>query len=98
MSDKLKFGNNINAAKDEVATDAHWGAEMTYDYFNTEHSRNSFDNNGAKIVSYIHYGTNYNNAFWPDSWLSDTKSPFSDTSEPFLVCKIPIESCTGTPR
>ena len=56
--------NNVNVSKDEVATDAHWGAEMTYDYFKNVHSRNSYDGNGAKILSYVHYSTNYNNAFW----------------------------------
>ena len=62
--------NNVNANKDEVATDAHWGAEMTYDYFDKEHSRNSFDGNGAKIISYVHYGNNYNNAFWNGSYMT----------------------------
>ena len=56
--------NNVNANKDEVATDAHWGAEMTFDYYKNVHSRNSYDGNGAKILSYVHYSTNYNNAFW----------------------------------
>ena len=56
--------NNVNANKDEVATDAHWGAEMTYDYYKNVHSRNSYDGNGAKILSYVHYSSNYNNAFW----------------------------------
>lgn len=49
---------------DQAATDAHWGAEKTYDYFNLIHSRNSIDNNGFKLLSYVHYNTNYNNAFW----------------------------------
>ena len=49
----IQFGFYAN--KDEVATDAHWGAEMTYDYFKNMHGRNSFDNAGAKIVSYIHF-------------------------------------------
>ena len=61
--------NNVNSNKDETATDAHWGAEMTYDYFSKEHSRNSFDGNGAKIISYVHYGSNYNNAFWNGSYM-----------------------------
>lgn len=59
--------NNINANKDEVATDAHWGAEQTYDYYKTMHSRNSYDNKGAMIYNYVHYskdGTGYNNAYW----------------------------------
>lgn len=59
--------NNVNANKDEVATDAHWGAEMTWDYYKLVHNRNSFDGSGAKILSYVHYGSNYNNAFWNGS-------------------------------
>lgn len=56
--------NNINPQLDEYATDAHWGAEMTYDYFLLEHGRNSIDNTGFQLNSYVHYGVNYFNAFW----------------------------------
>jgi Zn-dependent metalloprotease len=49
---------------DDAATDAHWGAESTYDYFTQIHNRNGLDNNGMKMLSYVHYGNNYNNAFW----------------------------------
>lgn len=49
---------------DQAATDAHWGAEMTYDYYKNIHNRNSIDNAGYKLLSYVHYSTNYNNAFW----------------------------------
>ncbi|MEI6765788.1 MAG: M4 family metallopeptidase [Bacteroidota bacterium] len=56
--------NNINAQKDEVATDAHWGAEMTYDYYFTQFGRNSYDDAGAKLMSYVHYDVGYDNAFW----------------------------------
>ena len=49
---------------DQAARDAHWGAEMTYDYFLGTHSRNSIDNAGFKLLSYVHYDVNYNNAFW----------------------------------
>lgn len=53
-----------NAAKDNAALDAHWGAQMTYDYWKNVHGRNSFDGNGAAIKSYVHYSSNYDNAFW----------------------------------
>jgi Zn-dependent metalloprotease len=49
---------------DQAASDAHWGAEQTYDYYQIVHNRNSIDNNGFKLLSYLHYNTNYNNAFW----------------------------------
>ena len=49
---------------DDVAYDAHWGAEETYDYFTSQHNRDGIDNNGFAMYSYVHYGNNYNNAFW----------------------------------
>lgn len=49
---------------DQAAADAHWGAEMTYDYFLSAHSRNSIDGAGYNLLSYVHYNTNYANAFW----------------------------------
>ena len=53
-----------NSNKDNAILDAHWGAEMTYDYFLQNHNRDSYDNNGAVIKSYVHYSNNYENAFW----------------------------------
>jgi bacillolysin len=62
--------NNIDTLKDEVATDAHWGAEKTYDYFKTTYNRNSINNNGLKLLSYVHYSNNYNNAFWNGQYMT----------------------------
>ncbi|HET6227246.1 MAG TPA: M4 family metallopeptidase [Bacteroidia bacterium] len=61
--------NNFNAAWDEVATDAHWATEMTYDYFKNVHGRNSVDNAGYKLVNYIHCGTKWFNANWNGSFM-----------------------------
>ena len=47
-----------------AANDAHYATEATYDYYFSKFGRNSYDNNGAKIKSYVHYGRNYVNAFW----------------------------------
>jgi vibriolysin len=35
-----------------------------YDYYRTVHGRDSYDNAGAKLISSVHYATNYVNAFW----------------------------------
>jgi len=64
FTDSDNLWNNINANLDQYAGDAHWGAEMTYDYFMLIHNRNSIDGNGFMLRSYIHYSNNYNNAFW----------------------------------
>ena len=57
-------GGAAEAENDDIAFDAHWGAEMVYDYWKTKHARLSYDNKNAKIKSYIHYGPAYDNAFW----------------------------------
>ena len=64
FTDADNYWNNANAAQDEVAGDAHWGAEMTYDFYFKNFGRNSFDNAGGIIYSYVHYDSKYNNAFW----------------------------------
>jgi Zn-dependent metalloprotease len=58
-----------NANFDNVAGDAHVGAQATYDYWKNVHGRNSYDNAGAKIKSYVHFddvpgGAGYENAYW----------------------------------
>lgn len=68
--DSNNLWNNANPQQDDIATDAHWGAEWTYDYFWNKFARNSFDDKGAKIRSYVHYGSKYNNAFWNGSVMT----------------------------
>ena len=59
-----------NTNKDNGALDAHWGAEKTYDYFSTKHARNSYDNAGAIIKSYVHFDNAYDNAYWNGSVMT----------------------------
>ncbi len=59
--------NTWNHTDDSIAysaIDAHWGAEMTYDFFLERFGRNSFDDNGSPINCYVHFGEDFNNAFW----------------------------------
>ena len=62
--DSDNIWNNINPQFDEVGADAHWASEMTYDYYFNNFGRNSIDDNGFKLVSYVHYDTSFVNAFW----------------------------------
>lgn len=65
-----------STGNDQAATDAHWGAEMTYDYYMQTHGRNSIDNAGYALLSYVHYNVNsgsstgYANAFWDGQRMS----------------------------
>jgi hypothetical protein len=39
----------------------------TYAFFIQHHGRNSLDGGGIPITASVHYGTNYDNAFWDDA-------------------------------
>lgn len=68
-------------AYDNSAIDAHWGAEMTHDYFAQYHGRNSYDDAGSKLISYIHYSNSYSNAFWNGNFM--TYGDGGSNSNPF---------------
>ncbi len=53
----------------QAGISAHWGAEVVYDYYWTQHGRNSYDDDGATIYSYVHYDKDFNNAGWDGSRL-----------------------------
>lgn len=57
-------GNWPNITQDQQALDAHWGAENVLDYWRVVHNRNSLDGTGIRVLSYVHYLTNWNNAQW----------------------------------
>ena len=55
---------------DPTGVQAHYGAEQTHKYFSGNHGRNSYDNTGTTIKSYVSYGSNYVNAFWNGSVMT----------------------------
>jgi Zn-dependent metalloprotease len=64
------------SGNDQAASDAHSGAEDTYDYYKTIHNRNSINGSGYALNSYMHYNptsgssTGYVNAFWDGTEMS----------------------------
>jgi len=70
FTDTDNFWDNVNPQQDEIAGDAHYGTEVTYDYYFLEHARNSYDGNGAQLISNVHYDSNYANAFWDGSTMT----------------------------
>ncbi|TMU87588.1 peptidase M4 family protein [Bacillus sp. BHET2] len=61
--------NVLNATYDAPAVDAHYFAGVTYDFYKDHYNRNSYDNQGASLVSSVHYSSGYNNAFWNGSQM-----------------------------
>ncbi len=60
--------NNVNANFDEAATDCHIGAGLTYDYFYDSLGRDSYDDQGSKLLQFVHYDNGWFNAQWTGSY------------------------------
>ena len=56
--------NNVNPEQDEFAMDVHFGTEATYDFFKDNFNRNSYDNLGGVITSYVNDVSVGVNAYW----------------------------------
>src|SRR6218665_639416 len=64
------WGESTDDARTKAAVDAHYGAEMTYDFLKDVLGRNSLDDKGEKLVSYVHVDKNLVNAFWDGEKMS----------------------------
>jgi Zn-dependent metalloprotease len=56
--------NNFNKSSQKPAVSVQWAAEQAYEYYYIKHGRNSFDNKGAAITSYVHVDKDWDNAAW----------------------------------
>jgi Zn-dependent metalloprotease len=61
---KLVRGEGDSATNDVCVTEAYDYSGKTYDFYKTIFSRNSVDDRGMRLDSSVHYGEQYDNAFW----------------------------------
>lgn len=52
---------------DQYALDAHWGTEMTYDYYFNTYGRDGLDNAHYFLTSTVNEGPGFGNAYWDGS-------------------------------
>ncbi len=57
------------ATNDRQVDEAYDGSGATYELYFKEYNRDSIDGQGMALVSSVHYGRNYNNAFWNGSQM-----------------------------
>lgn len=57
-------GDDPKTIKDEAVREAFDFLGATYDFYREVLSRNSLDDQGMSLIASVHYGRNYNNAFW----------------------------------
>lgn len=60
----LVRGEGDPASGDPAVDEAYDGAGSTYDLYSDVYGRNSIDGRGMRIESTVHYGRQYDNAFW----------------------------------
>ena len=82
MSTQTGTGSEVKGPlasfNDPAITDAHGYAEITLAMLKDWMGHDSIDDNGFRIVSRVHYGVNYENAFWNGSQMTygDGKTTF----------------------
>src|SRR5262245_1406584 len=55
------WGNGTASDRASAGADAHYGVQVTFDYYLSVHGRNGIANNGAGSSNRVHYARNYNN-------------------------------------
>ncbi|MFC9095055.1 M4 family metallopeptidase [Streptomyces sp. NPDC057072] len=61
------WGTGAATDRSSAAVDAQYGTDETWDYYKNVHGRNGIAGDGKGSYNRVHYGTNYNNAFWDDT-------------------------------
>ena len=61
------WGTGATSDRATAAVDAQYGTDVTWDYYKNVHARNGIGGDGKGSYNRVHYGNNYNNAFWDDS-------------------------------
>jgi Zn-dependent metalloprotease len=61
---QLVRGEGDNPTGDVAVNEAYDSAGKTYEFYQTVYSRNSVDDRGLRLDSSVHYGQQYDNAFW----------------------------------
>jgi Zn-dependent metalloprotease len=70
----LVRGEGQPAVADQAVNQAYDGFGATYNYYWSQYQRDSIDGQGEAIVGCVHYGTQYDNAFWDGAghmWFGD---------------------------
>ncbi|WP_307783670.1 M4 family metallopeptidase [Streptomyces spinoverrucosus] len=76
------WGNGSSSNAQTAAVDAHYGAQITWDFYKNVLGRNGIRNDGVAAYSRVHYGNAYVNAFWSDSCFCMTYGDGAGNAKP----------------
>lgn len=63
-TDFVDVDSSFDSNNSMVGVSVLWGLENTYDYYLNTFGRNSFDDNGGRMISYAHFDDQWFNASW----------------------------------
>ncbi len=64
------WGNGSTSSRQTAAVDAQYGAEKTYDFYDTQLGRRGIWNNGTGARSRVHVGNGWSNANWDGTQMN----------------------------
>ncbi|MDX6283521.1 MAG: hypothetical protein QOH03_4592, partial [Kribbellaceae bacterium] len=64
------WGTGAASNRQTAGVDAHYGTQLTWDYYKNVYGRNGIFNNGQGSRSRVHYGNAYVNAFWDGTQMT----------------------------
>ncbi|MGW1199113.1 M4 family metallopeptidase [Streptomyces sp. NPDC002536] len=77
-----------------AGADAHYGAQLTWDYYKNVHGRSGIRGDGVGAYSRVHYGNSYVNAFWDDSCFCMTYGDGSGDTHPLTAIDVAAHEMT----
>ncbi|MDD9378996.1 M4 family metallopeptidase [Streptomyces sp. ZAF1911] len=88
------WGNGLPSNRETAGADAHYGAQLTWDYYKNVHGRNGLRNDGVAPYSRVHYGNAYVNAFWSDSCFCMTYGDGTSNTHPLTSIDVAAHEMT----
>ncbi|MEV6775119.1 M4 family metallopeptidase [Streptomyces syringium] len=88
------WGNGTTTDPATAGVDAHYGAQLTWDYYKNVHGRNGIKGDGVGAYSRVHYGNNYVNAFWSDACFCMTYGDGSGNAKPLTSIDVAAHEMT----
>ncbi|WP_407837152.1 M4 family metallopeptidase [Streptomyces sp. DSM 116496] len=88
------WGNGLPSNRETAGADAHYGAQLTWDYYKNVHGRNGLRNDGVAPYTRVHYGNAYVNAFWSDSCFCMTYGDGTNNAKPLTSIDVAAHEMT----
>ncbi|NGO70663.1 M4 family metallopeptidase, partial [Streptomyces boncukensis] len=92
--DDDEWGNGSPSNRQTAGVDAHYGAAVTWDYYEDVHNRRGIRGDGVGATSRVHYGNNYVNAFWQDSCFCMTYGDGQGNQKPLTSIDVAAHEMT----